>query len=137
MSLVSTLIVLAQRLLSFHDVFRSLGVVDYRAASTLALGLAVGLGYSLGELPNSFLKRRLGITPGERRSAVQYLVDQADSAFGVALALLFYVHDPAVLACVVVSGFALHALADALFHVFGVKQRQPSLHAAPAVAGTS
>jgi dolichol kinase len=138
MSLVSTLIVLTQRLLSFHDAFRSVSVVDYRAASTFALGLALGLGYSLAELPNSFLKRRLGIEPGRRarrRGALQYVVDQGDSAAGVVLALLLFVSDPSILVCVFVCGLALHAFADSLFYVFGVKQRV--LQAAPAVAGTS
>jgi dolichol kinase len=138
MSFVSTAIVLVQRLLSFHDAFRSVSVVDYRAGSTFALGIALGLGYSLGELPNSFLKRRLGIEPGRRaprRGALQHVVDQGDSAAGVTLALLLFVRDPSILVCVFICGFALHAFADSLFYVFGIKQRLPQ--AAPAVAGTS
>ena len=140
MSLVSTLVVLVQRLLSFHDALRPVSAVDYGATSTLALGLALGLGYSLGELPNSFLKRRLMIVPGgraKRRTVLQYVVDQGDSAAGVVVALLVFVHDPSVLAWVFVGGLALHAFADCLFYVFGVKQRQPALQPAPAVAGTS
>ena len=49
-----------------------------RDASPLAYGALLGAGVVLGELPNSFLKRRLGIGPGER----------ARSPGGVALALL-------------------------------------------------
>ena len=46
----------------------------------------------LGELPNSFLKRRLGIGPGERRltpGGIALIVyDQADFVPGIAIALL-------------------------------------------------
>lgn len=50
----------------------------------LAIGYAVtnlllGLGYALGELPNSFVKRRVGIEPGKTSSRVFFVVDQADS----------------------------------------------------------
>lgn len=52
----------------------------------LRIGLLLGLGYALFELPNSFLKRRLGIAPGK---AVQggwkpffIFLDQADSVIG-------------------------------------------------------
>ncbi len=55
-----------------------------------ALGFALGLMYLLFELPNSFLKRRLGIKAGESATKYRfffYLLDKTDSAFGV---LLFY-----------------------------------------------
>lgn len=58
------------------------------AVSPVALGLLLGLGYVLAELPNSFLKRRLGIAPGatpERGKAFFVMLDQLDSAFGFAL----------------------------------------------------
>lgn len=41
-----------------------LALVDYDHLSPLAFGGAMGLGAMLGELPNSFLKRRLGIDRG-------------------------------------------------------------------------
>ena len=45
-------------------------------------GALLGTGYILGELPNSFAKRRLGIAPGERRGsllgAAIAVYDQAD-----------------------------------------------------------
>jgi CDP-diacylglycerol--serine O-phosphatidyltransferase len=53
-------------------------------------GFAVGLAYVLAELPNSFLKRRLGIPPGEqskRARAVFFLADHLDSALGCGVAL--------------------------------------------------
>ena len=54
----------------------------------IVLGLILGLAYAVAELPNSFVKRRLGIAPGKRppRNAAWFvLADQADSAIGCAL----------------------------------------------------
>jgi len=53
-------------------------------------GLIAGLGYVLAELPNSFLKRRLGIAPGVTPSRWFVLGDQLDSGIGVALAYWLY-----------------------------------------------
>jgi CDP-2,3-bis-(O-geranylgeranyl)-sn-glycerol synthase len=43
----------------------ALAVVDYAQANAIVLGLCIGGGAMLGELPNSFVKRRLGIGRGE------------------------------------------------------------------------
>lgn len=60
----------------------SLALVDYRGASVVLFGAAMGGGAALGELPNSFVKRRLGIAPGKAArgaSAVLFYVwDQVD-----------------------------------------------------------
>lgn len=56
--------------------------------SLIALGLLAGLAYVVAELPNSFMKRRLGIAPGETPQQYKYLfilMDQLDSIAGVAL----------------------------------------------------
>jgi len=74
------------------------GVGAGRRAAALAHGesmLLLGLGYVLGELPNSFLKRRLAIAPGRTAQSVLglifFLVDQADSVVcGIGLAALLY-----------------------------------------------
>ena len=52
------------------------------------LGFTLGLSYLLFELPNSFLKRRVGIKPGShhhKHKYLFYLLDKTDSAFGVTL----------------------------------------------------
>ena len=58
----------------------------------LVVGALIGAGTVLGELPNSFLKRRLGIAPGQRRltpgGIALVLYDQADFVPGIALLLL-------------------------------------------------
>ncbi len=61
----------------------------------LLIGFLLGLFYALFELPNSFIKRRLDITPGKSTKGFSKLLftflDQADSVFGVALVVwLFY-----------------------------------------------
>jgi hypothetical protein len=54
------------------------------------VGGICGAAYVMAELPNSFLKRRLGIAPGtyaRRASVFQYIVDQLDSVIGCAIAI--------------------------------------------------
>lgn len=59
------------------------------------IGLLLGLAYSLFELPNSFLKRRLEIEPGKTTKGIKKIffifLDQADSIFGTFLVVsMFY-----------------------------------------------
>ena len=52
------------------------------------LGFVAGVGYILGELPNSFFKRRMGIQAGqvpEDKKSWFIALDQLDSAIGVAI----------------------------------------------------
>lgn len=60
----------------------------------ILIGLLLGLGYALFELPNSFLKRRLDITPGKTPNGLKkyffIFFDQADSVFGCALVVCFF-----------------------------------------------
>ena len=126
MSTVALAVALAQSLLYPYEPFRSISIVDYSETSWLALGLALGLSYSLSELPNSFLKRRLGIPPGgvsRSRAAVQYVVDQADSAVGGTIALALFIGLGWDLAVVFALGFVLHIAMDQLFFLFAVKRR--------------
>ena len=54
------------------------------------VGFGLGLAYILAELPNSYIKRRLGIATGaqsKKYKYVQYFTDKADSLIGV---LTFY-----------------------------------------------
>ena len=61
----------------------------------ILIGCLLGLFYALFELPNSFIKRRLGIEPGKTISGIKKIIfiflDQADSIFGMALVVwMFY-----------------------------------------------
>lgn len=57
-------------------------------------GLLVGFVFNLSELPNSFIKRRLDIPPGDESSKLFYFVDHLDSTYGVLLLWYLYFHFP-------------------------------------------
>jgi phosphatidylserine synthase len=75
--------------------------VDLGDVSFLLLGLVLGFAYVLFELPNSFLKRRMGIPAGHeahRARRLFVLLDQMDSAVGVAFAAVLVFGAPWVTA---------------------------------------
>ncbi len=92
-----------------------------------AAGAVCGLAYCLAELPNSFVKRRLRISPGARAgraSRLQYVVDQADSVVGCLLPLrLIYRSDVAELVSALSLGLAVHIGIDRMIYAIGVKTR--------------
>jgi hypothetical protein len=106
---------------------RALSAFDYQRINPWLLGAALGLGYCLAELPNSFVKRQLDIAPagtGDRFARLQYLVDQSDSVAGCLLALrLFYKPTWLETGLAFATGVALHVGVDQLMHALGVKRR--------------
>lgn len=123
---------------------RAFSPFDYERINPWLLGIALGLGYCLAELPNSFVKRRLDIAPAgttDRFARLQYLVDQSDSVAGCLVALrLFYRPSWLETGLAFATGVALHVGVDKLMHALGVKGRvyRPS-HDIPsrlATAGT-
>lgn len=63
------------------------------------LGLIAGLGFMLGELPNSFIKRQLGVPPGGAPAgslarALSGTLDRLDSTLGMLLAISLLVPTP-------------------------------------------
>lgn len=74
------------------------------------VGLIAGLAYVLAELPNSWLKRRLGIAPGATPSRWVLLGDQLDSGIGVALAYWLVLDQPAMVCLLYTLTFPLTAL---------------------------
>lgn len=81
-----------------------------------AAGAVCGATYCIAELPNSFVKRRLGISPGGRAVSggrLQYLLDQADSVAGclVPLRLLYRANAGELLAAFVL-GLTIHVAID-------------------------
>jgi CDP-diglyceride synthetase len=70
---------------------RALSVADLQRDHPAYWGLLLGLGYVMGELPNSFVKRRLNIAPGDIASGslgvACWLIDQIDSLLGVLIVL--------------------------------------------------
>lgn len=71
--------------------------VDFYQYSIIVSGLIMGLAYVLAELPNSFLKRRLGVAPGEvpeKNARLYILADQLDSGVLCILAFIVFWHMP-------------------------------------------
>lgn len=99
---------------------------DTNAWSTL-VGALLGLGYTLAELPNSFVKRRLGISPGrppEGAAKVAFIIgDQADSVVGCALvlALVVGISVPLFLAIIVV-GAVTHVVLNLALYAFHLRR---------------
>jgi hypothetical protein len=99
---------------------------DVAAASPLLWGALVGLGVVVGELPNSFLKRRLDIAPGTRRrtagGVALVVLDQADLVPGVWLCLApVYVLPVATAAVAFVAVTAVHLLINVIGYAIGAR----------------
>lgn len=105
------------------------GLWELSAAAWFALGLVSGLGFMLGELPNSFIKRQAGVRPGEAPTSVVLaglclVLDRTDSLLGALFAIWLVVPLPALawVGCLVV-GVGVHALFSWLLYKVGVKRR--------------
>lgn len=100
--------------------------VTMNEQNVIVLGLALGLGYVLAELPNSYVKRRLNIAPGERakRNAFVFsLVDQADSAVGCALVYWLLLSPPiGVLIWAILLGPIIHMLTNVTLYSIGLRK---------------
>ncbi|MBO4635710.1 MAG: CDP-archaeol synthase [Clostridiales bacterium] len=100
---------------------------DNTPAFNILVGVLLGLGYSLFELPNSFLKRRLDITPGKTVTGFKKVffifLDQADSLFGCALVVwIFYPIGILLYLAFVLVGAATHLLLNMM--LFFMKLRK-------------
>ena len=96
-------------------------------AFNLLIGFLLGLGYALFELPNSFLKRRLDITPGKTVSGVSKVffvfLDQADSIFGVAFVVwLFYPLGILLYLAYVLVGAVTHILINMMLYFMHLRK---------------
>lgn len=93
----------------------------------LLLGILLGLGYALFELPNSFLKRRLDIVPGKTDSGLRKIffvfMDQADSVVGCALVVwLFYDIGWGIFLLFIVVGAGTHILINILLYFLHLRK---------------
>jgi CDP-archaeol synthase len=95
----------------------------------LVLGAASALGLMLGELPNSFLKRQLGIDSGHPPKhrvgrVISALADRLDSVIGALLGAALVVEMSwATAAWCFVLGPPIHGLFSMLLYMLGVKRR--------------
>ena len=111
------------------EVFHRLSFFDYSEIDLSWAGAALGLGFILGELPNSFVKRQCNVAPGGRGTGLFFwfftVLDQIDSIIGclVAAALTFWVPDRTVVMLTIVLGVLLHMAVNAVFVIMRVKVR--------------
>jgi hypothetical protein len=107
---------------------RQLSLVDLNRVSPLVCGAILGGGYVAGELPNSFVKRRLEIAPGAaapgKLRALFWILDQLDSLVGI-LAFMSVVWVPplAIVALLVGVTLCIHPTMALLMVARGLKQR--------------
>lgn len=117
-------VVLAQQLEILFELKTQLLV----AYPSVLLALALGFGYCLAELPNSFLKRRLGIKEGVtsyRHKWFFIILDQADSAFGCLL--VYKILLPIswkVFWMTIIFGTVVHLLINVLLYSLGLRKNR-------------
>ena len=98
-------------------------------AGYAALGAWAGLGFMLGELPNSFIKRQLDVAPGmappgKVGTAVTFIVDRIDSIIGMIVAISLVVPTPWMTwIYVLIIGPGIHLAFSVLLYRIGVKAR--------------
>jgi CDP-diglyceride synthetase len=124
---------------AFAALFALLSRVSPSFAATLwpitvsgyaALGAAAGLGFMLGELPNSFIKRQLDIAPGmPARSRVGaiigFIVDRTDSILGMLVVVSLVTPTPWLTWVYgLLIGPGIHLAFSVLLYRLGVKPRR-------------
>jgi hypothetical protein len=110
------------------DWARAMTPRELLAAGPLAWGALLGLGYVIGELPNSFFKRQIDIAPGAPGAGVLgpvfWIIDQVDSLAGalIAMSVIWLPPWPVVAAMLLVT-LVVHPLAAAGMVALGLKTR--------------
>ncbi len=108
---------------------RALEIFDYSTVNVAIFGFLLGFGAMLGELPNSFWKRRLNVAPGESPTGLSrywfYVLDQIDLLGGVwlvvALAAPRAVRMGTVVPSLVITLFA-HQLVTFVGYALGMRE---------------
>jgi hypothetical protein len=101
-------------------------LVDYKSHA-LTVGFMLGLGMTIGELPNSFLKRRFEIPPGESREGplgvVFFIYDQVDLTIGIWVFLFFFIRPSLwmVLWSLLIT-LALHLAVSSVGYLLGMRK---------------
>jgi hypothetical protein len=104
----------------------SMVVVDYAQVNPAVVGAAMGAGAMLGELPNSFLKRRLGIERGQTArgalGVVFYMFDQLDLLLGAWPMISPWVRPSfSLVAASIVVTLAVHPMVALLGYLMGAR----------------
>ena len=107
---------------------RDLGFVDFHRISPVLWGALLGVGYVVGELPNSFLKRQLDVPPGAPAPGIAgaffWLLDQVDSLLGILLFLgMVWVPPLPVALTMLALTLVIHPLTSLLMMALKLKSR--------------
>lgn len=101
-------------------------IFQFELATPALLGFILGMAYILFELPNSFIKRRLGINSGESHPKYNLLfkvIDKVDSAFGVIIVYYYLENIDLKMAIVIfIIGAITHALFSQMLVVLNIKK---------------
>ena len=126
---ISTMTLAALALAELHDCcWRLPTLVPFAETHPALWGLLLGTGYIVGELPNSFFKRQIGIGPGESGSGfagrVFWVIDQLDSLVGMLLFVLPVWQPPLGLVALLVAVMLVaHPVSAWIMMLFGLKDR--------------
>jgi len=101
-------------------------LLNYRDQA-LVVGILLGFGTTLGELPNSYLKRRFEIPPGESRNgfigAVFFIYDQVDLTIGIWVFLYFLIRpSPWLVLWSFILTLALHLSVSSVGYLLGMRK---------------
>lgn len=116
---------LCERKLEEYNLFYHYHNNDF--AFNLWIGLLLGLGYALFELPNSFIKRRLNISPGKSISGCKrpffVFLDQADSVIGCTLVVsIFYPIGWELFFGFILVGAFTHIILNMILYFFDLRE---------------
>lgn len=115
-------VLLAQYLESISDLNAPLLL----GQSSLLLAVVLGAGYCLAELPNSFIKRRLGVKEGQTSERYKWffvILDQADSAVGCMVAYRLIIPIAfTTMVFTIVFGTAIHLILNITLYLVGIRK---------------
>lgn len=123
----SVLAVAVQKHVLWH-LASGLAIVDYRQVNAVLFGIAMGVGATAGELPNSFVKRQIGISPGATArgpSAILfYLWDQLDLLTVTWPLLAFWIRPTVVMVgASVLVALTLHPVVALIGYLIGARKK--------------
>jgi hypothetical protein len=105
---------------------QGLFLLDYESHA-LTVGVLIGLGMTVGELPNSFLKRRFEIPPGKSRDGplgiAFFIYDQVDLTIGIWVFLFFLIRPSLWLVLwSLLLTLALHLAVSSVGYLLGMRK---------------
>ena len=111
-----------QALLYFNvDLFRNNTMVDYSRVNFILIGALMGGGALLGDLIESFIKRRLGKPSGKP----WFPWDQADWIIGaILLSSIVYMPSAKAAAVTILLYIGVHLCSDRIVYRLGIKKRE-------------